>query len=68
MAREPITDAVLDQLAAALADDRVADPADRFTVRAVAMTEGYDDLADFIGAADAVRYTRAVELLERREA
>lgn len=66
MPREPITEPVLDQLEVALRDDRVTDPVDRFTVRAVAMTEGYDDLADFIAAADAVRYTRALELLDQR--
>lgn len=64
--RVPITDVVLDQLAAIVASDEVVDPNNRFAVRAVAMNEGHDELATFIGDADAVRYTRALELLEGR--
>lgn len=68
MPYEPITDDILDQLAAALDDERVDDPDNRYGVQAVALEEGYAELATFIAAADAVRYTRALELLGERKA
>lgn len=67
MSHAEITDEILDQLATALADDSVPDPNNRFAVQAVAMNEDLDALANFVVEADAVRYTRALELLERRE-
>lgn len=67
MTRVPITEPVLDQLATVLASEDVPDPNNRFAVRAAAMNAGHEELATFIGEADAVRYTRALELLEHRE-
>lgn len=67
MSHIEITEETLNQLATALADDSVADPNNRFAVQAVAMNEGLDALATFVREADAVRYTRALELLEQSE-
>lgn len=67
MTRVDITDAILEELAAAIAHDRVEDPNNRFAVQSVALDEGYDELATFILEADAVRYTRAVELVQQRD-
>ena len=67
MSHVEITDEVLDQLATAVAAESVADPNNRFAVQAVAMNEDLDALAAFVVEADAVRYTRALELLEARE-
>lgn len=67
MTRVPITEPVLDQLATVLAGDAVDDRNNRFAVRAAALAAGHDELATFIAEADAVRYTRALELLDRRE-
>ncbi|MFB6172856.1 MAG: hypothetical protein ABEJ23_10000 [Haloarculaceae archaeon] len=63
-----ITDEILDQLATALSADSVADPNNRFAVQAVATNEELDALAQFVVNADAVRYTRALERLEQRDA
>jgi hypothetical protein len=65
--RVDITDEVLEELAAAIAHDRVDDPNNRFAVQSVALDEGHDALVTFILEADAVRYTRALELLGQRE-
>lgn len=67
MTRVPITPSILDQLAAVLATGEIADPHNRFAVRAVALAEEHEELAAFIADADAVRYTRALELLDRRD-
>lgn len=67
MSHVEITEETLDQLAAALDDPSVADRNNRFAVQAVAMNEGLDQLATFVREADAVRYTRALELLEQHE-
>jgi len=68
MPKVDITDEVLTQLAAAVESDRIEDPNDRFAVQSVALDEGYEELVTFILEADAVRFTRALELLDRREA
>jgi len=65
MARTPITDEVLEQLRAVRDSDRVEDMQNRYGVQSVALQEGYEALSGFILEADAVRYTHAIELLER---
>lgn len=58
--REPITDPVLEQLAAVLESGRVDRPVNWMAVQGVAHEAGHEDLVEFIVAADAATYYEAL--------
>lgn len=60
MTREPVTDAVLDQLVAVLETGRVDQPVDWMAVGTVAADLGHEELLAFVAAADAATYYEAV--------
>lgn len=60
MSREPITETVLEQLAAVLETGRVDRPVNWMAVQGVAHEEGHEELASFVAAADAVTFYEAV--------
>lgn len=59
--REPITDAVVEQLRRVLETDEVDDPVNRFAVQAVAHEMDLSALAQFIAEADAATYYEALQ-------
>lgn len=60
MTREPVSEAVIDQLAAVLETGRVARPVNWMGVQGVANELGHEELATFIVAADASTYYEAL--------
>lgn len=63
--REPITDAVVEQLRRVLETDEVEDPVNRFAVQAVAHEMDLSTLAQFIAEADAATYYEALQRARR---